>query len=103
MVHIIVHLFAAPGQKEGMKSYEDKVLRIFRKHGGEIVAAFKPSARLQLGGQPDPDEIQILTINSMEAFEGFKSDSERLDLSNERKRVITRTELFISKDEIIYE
>ena len=83
-----------------MKAYEDKALRIFRKHGGEVVAAFKPDSK-----QDDtsiPDEIQVLKIHSMEAFEKFMNDSERVALSDERDQVIAKTEVFISKEDVIH-
>lgn len=99
-IHIIVHLFAVNGSTEGMKAYEDKSLRIFRKHGGEIVAAFKPD--LNLEGKSNPDEIQVLKIHSMEAFKKFLNDPERTGLSDERDRVIAKTEMFISKADVPY-
>ena len=99
-VHIVVHLFAANGAKEGMKAYEEKALRIFRRHGGEILAAFKPDSKS--GDKPAPDEIQILRIRSREDFEKFMNDPDRVGMSDERNRVIAKTEVFISKEDVAY-
>ena len=59
-----------------MRTYEKKALEIFREHGGEVVAAFKPEPATDGMLMPDP---------------------KRLAPAGERKRVIKKTAVFVSK------
>lgn len=100
MLYITVHLYGKTGVPGEFKAYEAKALGIFKKHGGEVWVAYAPSA---LKGQVDiPDEIQILKISSQSAFDGFMRDPDRTALAEERESVISRTEVFISKEIIHY-
>ena len=100
MIIIAVHLYAVSGAEAAMRIYEGKALRIFRKHGGEVLAAFKPAP--EANGKPSPDEIQILRMASRDAFARFMVDPERVNLSEERKRAIAKTEVFISQTHVEY-
>ena len=95
MIHIAVHLHVVPGAEKGMRAYEKKALGIFRDYGGEVVAAFQPDPALN--PKPMPDEVQILRIASMTDFKKFMIDPKRQALAGERKRVIKKTEVFVSK------
>lgn len=98
MLYLTVHLFVRPGMEAGMRAYESKALGIFRRHGGEVVAAFAPDP----GAGGLPDEIQVLRIADRRSFESFMSDPERLAMSAEREAVIRKTEVFLSETLISY-
>lgn len=100
MFYATVKLYGKKGIRGEFRAYEKKALDIFRRHGGEVVAAYVP--------EPDksqaefPDEIQILKIADRNAFEGFMKDPERLGLSGERDAVIRKTEVYLSAEIIGY-
>lgn len=100
MFYVTVKLYGKNGVHGEFRAYEQKALDIFRRHGGEVVAAYVP--------EPDksrtefPDEIQILKIADRTAFEGFMKDPERLGLAGERDAVIRKTEVYLSAEIIGY-
>jgi hypothetical protein len=100
MFYLTVKLYGKNGIRGEFRAYEKKALDIFRRHGGEVVAAYVP--------EPDksqaefPDEIQILKMADRDAFEGFMKDPERLALSGEREAVIRKTEVYLSAEIIAY-
>jgi uncharacterized protein (DUF1330 family) len=94
MLYVTVKLYGRNGIRGEFREYEAKALAVFRKHGGEVVVAYAPTIE---SGQIDvPDEIQILRISDREAFQKFMDDSERIKMSEERNRVIRKTEAYIS-------
>lgn len=100
MLYITVLLYGRNGIRGEFLEYERKALRVFRRHGGEVIAAYAPSdAAAPEGG---PDEVQILRIADTESFERFMRDPERLAMSAERESVIRRTEVFLSGELIPY-
>src|SRR6267142_1396609 len=82
MLFITVKLFGKTGSSGEFKEYEAKALKVFLKHGGEIVVAYRP---LKAVGQAEiPDEIQILKIDDKSAFDKFMSDPDRTKMAEER-------------------
>lgn len=100
MLYLTVHLYGKRGVRGEFRQYEQKALDIFRRHGGEIMAAFVPAPREP--GTDVPDEIQILRIPDRARFEAFMRDPDRVKLSEERAAVIRRTETYLSEDLIEY-
>jgi len=100
MLYVIVHLYGKTGIPGEFKDYESKALNIFRKHGGEVMVAYRPVR--QPGGQDVPDEIQILCIADQATLERFMKDPERTSLAAERDAVIRRTDLYLSDTLVDY-
>jgi uncharacterized protein (DUF1330 family) len=93
---LVVHLYIHAGMETAFQEHERQALRIFRKHGGQVISAFRPTP----GDKPQPDEIHVLEIQSASHFEAFQNDPELLTLSELRTRAIRKTEVFVS-DKII--
>jgi uncharacterized protein (DUF1330 family) len=98
MLYLTVKLYGKNGLKGEFRSYETKALNLFRKHGGEVVVAYEPVR----DAADFPDEIQILRIAGKAELERFMNDPERLALSEERSRVIRKTEIYLSDQVVEY-
>ena len=100
MLYVTVKLYGRNGVRGEFFAYERKALDIFKRHGGEVVAAYVPAPD---PSQADfPDEIQILRIADHSAFDGFMRDPERLGMAGERDAVIRKTEVYLSAEIIGY-
>ena len=100
MLYITVMLYGKQKIKGEFKEYETKALNIFKKHGGEIIAAYAP---VNDGSKEEmPDEIQILKIADQAELEKFINDPERLSMTDERNQVISKTVLYLSDQMIAY-
>ena len=103
MFYATVKLYGRNGVRGEFLSYERKALDIFKRHGGEVVAAYVPLPDPGRKGQADfPDEIQILRIADRPAFDRFMQDPERLGMAAERDAVIRKTEVYLSGEIIGY-
>lgn len=103
MFYATVKLYGRNGVRGEFLSYERKALDIFKRHGGEVVAAYAPVLGPVGVNQADfPDEIQILRIADRTAFDRFMQDPERLGLAAERDSVIRKTEVYLSGEIIGY-
>jgi uncharacterized protein (DUF1330 family) len=100
MLYLTALLFAHPGAREGLREYEEKTLAIFRRHGGEILAAFVPEP--DPSGAEQPDEIHILRIADSAAFAAYLADPERQALAARRDSVLRKSEVFRSGRTIPY-
>jgi uncharacterized protein (DUF1330 family) len=101
MLYLTVHLYGRNGVPGEFRDYELKALTIFRKHGGDIVVAYTPTADPTRA--ETPEEIQVLRIASRAALDAFMHDPERLALATEREAVIRKTEVFLSDELVSYE
>jgi len=100
VVYATVKLYGRNRIKGEFKAYETKAVNLFRKYGGEVVVAYSPARN---DASADfPDEIQILRITGTAEFERFMNDPERLAMSEERERVIRKTEIYLSEEIIRY-
>ncbi|HKP95720.1 MAG TPA: DUF1330 domain-containing protein [Fibrobacteria bacterium] len=102
MLHVIAHLYLQPGMEVPFRDYETEALRVFRAHGGTLVAAFRPEPRAGTGGDSGPDEIHVLTMPSRDRFEAWRSSAEVTASAALRARVIRKTELFLSREPVEY-
>ncbi|MCH5641784.1 hypothetical protein [Gordonia sp. ABSL49_1] len=89
-------LWAHPGRRAEMHSYEDKVLALVADHGGVVrQRAIRSVRQRALCDDPDgPDELQIISIGDRAALDRFMADPRRTALAAERDSAIARTELF---------
>jgi hypothetical protein len=85
---LCVLLWARPGAEEGLIAYEDTVLRIASDHRGQVRQRVRSS-----GADGQPLEIQLLEFPSADALDAFMTDERRQALTDERDRVISKTEV----------
>ncbi len=100
MIYLTVLLFGRNGVQGEFLAYERKALEIFRRHGGEVIAAYAPDGSIP--SENRPDEVQILRMGDRAAFEAFMRDPERVALAAERESVIRKTEVYLSGAPIPY-
>lgn len=100
MLYITANIFGKNGIPGEFKEYEFKVLKIFKKHGGEIITTYVPVR--DPATNHTPDEIHVLRIESQAKFQMFIQDPERIKMAEERDGVIKRTDVFISEEIINY-
>ncbi len=98
---IVAHLYAYKNDVSALRAFEAKVLPILGDHEGELRCAFGPAAEMSNCNQL-PDEIHILRFPSKGAFDSYKSDPRHTALAEERKRAISRTEIFGSDQTLSY-
>ncbi|MFD7311258.1 hypothetical protein [Promicromonospora sp. NPDC059942] len=82
-------LWAQPGQEEGLTAYEDKVLALVPEHGGTVVQRAASD-----GADGRPHEVQLYRFAGQRELDGYLADPRRTALTEERDRVVARTELF---------
>ncbi|ALG29513.1 hypothetical protein [Glutamicibacter halophytocola] len=82
-------LWARDGEAAGLQAYEDRVLALIPEHGGQVVQRVQ-----SISDAAAPGEVQIFRFPSQSSFDSYLSDPRRLALSEERDRVVSRTELF---------
>jgi uncharacterized protein (DUF1330 family) len=100
MFYVTVNLYGRNGIRGEFREYESKALALFRKHGGEVLAAYTPLPEGHAG--ETPDEIHMLRIKSRADFQAFMDDPERIKLGEERAAVIRKTEVFLSGENVAY-
>jgi hypothetical protein len=100
VIYLVVRLTWVPGKAADGSDYERTVLRFWKEHGGEIVAAFKPLA--QADGLPPADEVQLLRIATQAQLDAYLSDPRRLALAPKRAASIAVTEITISDKLVEY-
>ncbi|MFB7250793.1 class I SAM-dependent methyltransferase [Microbacterium sp. NPDC056234] len=82
-------LWARPGLTSALNAYEDAVIGLLSDHGAKIV-----QRAFGAGSAEHPHEVQLYSFPDQAALDGFLTDPRRLELADERDRVVARTELF---------
>jgi SAM-dependent methyltransferase len=82
-------LWARSGLVADLAAYEDAVIALLADHDGALVQRAYGE-----GTAEHPDEVQIYSFPDQTALDGFLADPRRIALTDERDRVIARTELF---------
>ena len=82
-------LWAHPGQEAALTSYEDRVLAFVPEHGGLVL-----QRAISDGSAGRPIEVQLYRFTNQQDLDSYLGDPRRLALTEERDRVIARTELF---------
>ncbi|MEV0891200.1 hypothetical protein [Promicromonospora sp. NPDC050262] len=82
-------LWARPGQGAGLTAYEDKVLALVPEHGGTVLQRAASD-----GADGRPHEVQLYRFAGQRELDGYLADPRRTALTEERDRVVARTELF---------
>ena len=96
MIHLDVRLTYVTGQEADGADYERTVLRLWREHGGEVLAAFRPAPWTD--GTRAADEVQHLRIPSRAQLDAYMADPRRVALAHVRDRTIASTEVVMSED-----
>jgi len=89
VIELCCLLWARPGCEDDLHAYEDQVLVLVGRHGGEVL-------QRGFGGGTDghPHEVQLFRFADQRALDGYLADPRRAELSDERDRVVERTDLF---------
>ena len=95
MIHLDVRLTYVPGHESEAADYERTVLGIWREHGGEVLAAFRPAP--WTNGTRAADEVQHLRIPSRAQLDAYMVDPRRAALAAVRDRTIASTEVVMSE------
>lgn len=82
-------LWANDGEAGGLTEYEDRVLALVAEHGGQVVQRAQSD-----GDDGNPHEVQLYRFETPAGLDGYLADPRRTSLSQERDRVVKRTELF---------
>lgn len=82
-------LWAREGEAAGLGAYEDRVLALIPEHGGQVLQRVQRTS-----GEAAPNEVQIYRFPSQSSLDSYLADPRRLELAEERDRVVSRTELF---------
>lgn len=82
-------LWAHPGAEEALVAYEDRVLALLPDHGIALEVRAVGD-----GAHGRPVETQVYRIPNQAALEAYMADPRRTAHTDERERVIARTELF---------
>ncbi|TFI42200.1 hypothetical protein E4P29_16745 [Rhodococcus sp. 1R11] len=85
---LCVLLWASPGQEDALTRYEDTVLDLIPKYGGEVVSRVR---RVDSGD--GPLEVQVIHLPDDSALEAYLEDPERLALADVHWRAVARTEI----------
>lgn len=89
MIELCCLLWARPGCEAGLHAYEDRVLTLVESHGGRVI-----SRAIGDGSDDRPHEVQLFGFESQAALDAYLADPLRVELSDERERVVARTDLF---------
>ena len=85
---LCVLLWAADGQEDALFRYEDTVLDLIPKYGGEVVSRVR---RVDTGD--GPLEVQVIHLPDDSALQAYMKDPERLALADVHRRAVSRTEI----------
>jgi hypothetical protein len=82
-------LWSRPGEEAALVAYEDRVLALLPDHGIELAVR-----AIGAGFEGQPLETQVYRVPDQTALDAYLADPRRTALTEERDRVIARTELF---------
>ncbi|WP_348788948.1 hypothetical protein [Leifsonia sp. NPDC080035] len=82
-------LWARDGEAEALTEYEDGVLALIPRHGGEVI-----QRAVGDGADGRPHEVQLYRFPDHSALDAYVADPDRVALTGVRDRVVARTELF---------
>ncbi|ALE05819.1 hypothetical protein AL755_10635 [Arthrobacter sp. ERGS1:01] len=85
---LCVLLWASEGQDDALTDYEDRVLALVPKYGGEVVSRVR-----RVGDGDGPLEVQVIYLPDDSALQAYMKDPARLALADLHRQVVARTEL----------
>lgn len=81
-------LWAAEGQEDALAEYEDTVLALIPRHGGEVVSRVQ-----RVGDGTGPTEVHVIRMPDGTALQSFIDDPDRLALADVFREVVDRAEI----------
>lgn len=87
-LQLCVLLWAHEGEERSLTEYEDTVLALVPKHGGEVVSRVR-----RVDDGDGPLEVQIIALPGEAALNAYMNDPERLALADAHHRAVMRTEV----------
>ena len=99
-VRYLALIYLKPGQRDRLRQYENRVLPVFRRHGGAFERIWSP-APPDSEGAPDPeapDEIHLLRFESEAGLEAVRRDPEMQALVPLRQQVVRKALLLRIED-----
>jgi uncharacterized protein (DUF1330 family) len=87
-LQLCVLLWAIDGQDDALTAYEDTVLALVPKHGGEVVSRVR-----RLDDGEGPLEVQVIHLPDEAALQAYLTDPARLALTDAHRRAVERTEV----------
>jgi uncharacterized protein (DUF1330 family) len=87
MIYYTQLIYIKLGREEVFHKFEDAVLPLLKKYGGELLYRLRPGKDSVIASVGDlPYEIHIVSFENKEGFEGYRNDPERMnsmELKNE--------------------
>lgn len=81
-VYITVLLFVKEGAEHNFQRYEENVLPILEKYNGELLYRIRPGAESFINNPKEkPYEIHLVSFETIQDFESYKLDEERLSFN----------------------
>lgn len=87
-LRLCVLLWAVDGQEDLLTDYENRVLPLLARYGGEVVSRVR-----SVGHGAGPLEVQVIHLPGQAALDSYLADPERLALADMHRRSVARTEL----------
>jgi uncharacterized protein (DUF1330 family) len=87
-LRLCVLLWASEGQEDTLTDYENRVLALVPRHGGDVVSRVR-----RIGDGAGPLEVQIIHLPDDSALRAYMEDPERLALADVHRHAVARTEL----------
>jgi len=77
LVYYTQLIFVKPGREEPFHYFEDIVLPLLKKHGGELHLRVRPDEGSYLGGTLRPYEIHLVSFENRDGLSAYSQDPER--------------------------
>jgi uncharacterized protein (DUF1330 family) len=78
MLYYTQLIFIKEGQQEFFHQFEDLVLPLLPKHGGELLLRLRPDKNSYIGNNSiSPYEVHLVSFPSKDSFEFYLNDPER--------------------------
>jgi uncharacterized protein (DUF1330 family) len=86
-LRLCVLLWVVEGREAELEAYEDTVLELVPRYGGQVVS------RVRNDGSDGPREVQVIHLPDEEAMQRYLVDPERTALGDVHAAVIARTDV----------
>ncbi|GAB3616741.1 hypothetical protein GCM10027416_12980 [Okibacterium endophyticum] len=85
---LCVLLWASEGQERALTEYENSVLALVPKHGGDVVSRVR-----RVDNGVGPREVQVIHLPDESALRAYMDDPERLALAEVHRQAVATTQL----------
>jgi hypothetical protein len=92
MIYLTQLVYVRPGEEQTFREFEDVVLPLLAKYGGELLLRLRPTAESVVSASIElPYEIHFLRFGSEEAIERYARDEARQRVIELRDRSLRAT------------